>query len=108
MPQVTILSLGLGPGEKGRTEKQAPLSRRKMTFCFSITMVSRGSSVLVSRSGAWTGGPGTLAPHLLKWGYLDLQWLPLHTGNGPGGSRAISWTTSLFDTLWKCPSCLHW
>jgi hypothetical protein len=27
--------LDQGPGEKGKTEKWAPLSRRKITFCFS-------------------------------------------------------------------------
>jgi hypothetical protein len=26
--------LDLGPGRKGRTEKQVSLSRRKMTFCY--------------------------------------------------------------------------
>jgi hypothetical protein len=36
----TILSLDLGPGQKGRTEKWAPLSRRKMTFHFSSMMVT--------------------------------------------------------------------
>jgi hypothetical protein len=37
--QRTILSLDLGPGEKGRTDKWAPLFRRKMTFHFSTMMV---------------------------------------------------------------------
>jgi hypothetical protein len=50
MPQTISLSLDWGPGEKGKTEKQAPLSRRKMTF---------HSSTLMLRSGAWTGGLGT-------------------------------------------------
>jgi hypothetical protein len=27
--------LDRGPGEKDKTKKQAPLSRRKMAFCFS-------------------------------------------------------------------------
>jgi hypothetical protein len=27
--------LDRGPGEKGKTQKWAPLSRRKMAFCFS-------------------------------------------------------------------------
>jgi hypothetical protein len=88
----TILSLDLGLGEKGRTLKWASLSRRKMTFHFSTMMVTRGSSVLISRSGAWTGGPrthqsnggGTL-PSVWRRGHLDLQWLPLHMGYGPGG-----------------------
>jgi hypothetical protein len=96
MPQTTVLSLDLGPGEKGRTEKQAPLSRKKMTFHFSTIMGTRGSSTLVSRSGAWTGGPktyqyikGGTSPSVWRQGNLDLQWLPLQQGQGPSGGPGM-------------------
>jgi hypothetical protein len=34
------LSLDQGQGEKGKTEKCAPLSSRKTTFCFSAIMAT--------------------------------------------------------------------
>jgi hypothetical protein len=40
MPRMTTLLLDWGPGEN-KTEKQAPLSRRKMTFYFSTIMVTQ-------------------------------------------------------------------
>jgi hypothetical protein len=40
MPQMINLFLDWRPGENGKTEKQDPLSRRKMTFWLSIIMVT--------------------------------------------------------------------
>jgi hypothetical protein len=57
MPQILTLLLDLGPGEKGMTEKRALLSKRKMTLCFPTVRTTWGSSVWMSRLGAWTGDP---------------------------------------------------
>jgi hypothetical protein len=62
MPQMIILSLDWGLGENGKTEKWGPLSSRKMTFSFSTIMATLGSSTLMLRSGAWTGGLGPINP----------------------------------------------
>jgi hypothetical protein len=43
MPQMLTLLLDLGPGEKGMTEKQAPISKRKMTLCFSTIRATQSS-----------------------------------------------------------------
>jgi hypothetical protein len=40
MPQMITLSLDQGPGEKGKTEKQVPLSSQKMIFWFSPIMTT--------------------------------------------------------------------
>jgi hypothetical protein len=85
--------LDQGPGEKGKTEKQAPLSRRKMTFCFSCHY---GSSTLTPRNGVWTGGRDPsiyrrwhLAFHL-EAGALRLPVVTLAEGRVPVGGRAVS------------------
>jgi hypothetical protein len=59
MPKTITLSLDGVPGENDKIEKWVPLSKKKMTFHFSTVMATRGSSTLMSRSGAWTGSPGT-------------------------------------------------
>jgi hypothetical protein len=98
MPQMINLLLDQGPGENGKTEKQAPLSRRKRTFCFSTVMATSGASTLMLRSGAWTGGPGThksieggTPPSTWRWGHLDLQWLPFSEGKVTVGAGTVSW-----------------
>jgi hypothetical protein len=55
MPQMLTLLLDLGSGGKGMTGNQAPLSKRKMTLCFSTVRTTQSSSVWMSRTGAWTG-----------------------------------------------------
>jgi hypothetical protein len=116
MPQTITLSLDWGPGENGKTEKWVPLSRRKMIFHFSTITVTLGSSVLMSRSGAWTGGPrthqsiggGTL-PSTWRWGHLDLQWLPLQRGQGPsGGWGCLLGCPPFGHSLQKRPSFPQW
>jgi hypothetical protein len=59
MPQMITLSLDQGPGENGKTEKWAPMTKRKMNFHFSTIMATQGSSTLTLRCGAWRGGSGT-------------------------------------------------
>jgi hypothetical protein len=116
MPQMIILSLDWGLGEKGKTEKWASLSSRKVTFHFSTLMASRRSSTLMLRSGVWTGGPGThqsigggTPPSIWRWGHLDLQWLSLQRGQGPSGGQGCLLGCSPFGhSLQKCPSCPQW
>jgi hypothetical protein len=40
LPQMITFVIGPGTGEKGKTEKWAPLSRRKMIFHFSTIMTT--------------------------------------------------------------------
>jgi hypothetical protein len=115
-PKWLFVFLDLGPGEKRRTEKQAPLSRRKMSLCFSTIMVTRGSSTMMSRSRAWTGNPRThqsigngTPPSTWGQGHLNLQWLPLQRRQGPGGGQGCLLGCPPFGhSLWKCPSCPQW
>jgi hypothetical protein len=102
IPWTITLSLDQGQGENGKTEKWAPLCRRKMTFHFSTIMATQGSSTLMLRSGAWTGGPwihrsiggGTL-PSIWRCGNLDLQSGNLcREGRVPVGAGAVSQAVS--------------
>jgi hypothetical protein len=43
MPQTVIFFEDLGPGEKGIAEMLAPVSIRRLTLCFSIVSITRGS-----------------------------------------------------------------
>jgi hypothetical protein len=116
MPKTITLSLDGVPGENDKIEKWVPLSKKKMTFHFSTVMATRGSSTLMSRSGAWTGSPGThqsigggIPASAWRRGHLDLQWLPLQTGQGPGGAwGCLPGCPLLGHSLWKCPSFLQW
>jgi hypothetical protein len=116
MPQMITLPLDWGPGENGNTDKWAPLSKRKMIFHFSTTVATQGSSTLMSRSGPWTGAPGThqfiggvIPPSAWRQGHVDLQWLPLQTGQGPGGGQGYVLGCPPFGhSLWKCLSCPQW
>jgi hypothetical protein len=63
------LSLDWGLGEKGKTEKQAPLSRRKMTFHFSAIMATPKLLNIDAKKWSVVRKPGPInpkevAPHL--------------------------------------------
>jgi hypothetical protein len=73
-----------------------------------------GPSVLIPRSGAWTGGPrthqskgGSTPPSIWRWGHLDLAWLPVHMGHGPGVGGAVSWAAPFFDILYRSVLPVH-
>jgi hypothetical protein len=59
MPQTVIFLEVLGPGEKGIAEMLAPVSVRRLTLCFLIVSITRGSPAFTVVTEAWIEGPRT-------------------------------------------------
>jgi hypothetical protein len=57
-----ILSLDWGPREKGKTEKRAPLSNRKMTFYFSAIMATLRLLNIDAKKWSVDRRPGPINP----------------------------------------------
>jgi hypothetical protein len=55
MPQTVIFLEDLGPGVKEIAEMLAPVSIRRLSLCFSIVSIARGSSAFMVVTGAWMG-----------------------------------------------------
>jgi hypothetical protein len=54
--------LDQGPGKKGKTEKQFPLSRRKMIFCFSAIMAAMSLLNIDAKKWSMSRRPGPINP----------------------------------------------
>jgi hypothetical protein len=93
MPRTVIFLEDLGPGEKEIAEMLAPVSIRRLTFCFSIMSKTWDSPDFLVVTGAcmgspgtrhWVGGSGLGSPG--NRGQCAFQCFPRQMGQGPGGS----------------------
>ena len=101
-------SWGRGPGLERRTEKVAPISRRKLIGCLSTFRVIQGSWVMI-RTGdimenpvscqSWSWAWGVNPRDLYLWGQSLYQWSPWHMRHGQG---AVVWASE--HSYLKCPS----
>jgi hypothetical protein len=115
MPRMLTLLLDLGPGEKGMTENNDLLSKRKMTLCFSAIRTTWGSLVWVSRMEPGQEAPESVIPgsHLASFPNGDRDRVtssdcPFREGSVPEGAGAASWATPLWTLLFEVSLLSKW
>jgi hypothetical protein len=108
MPWTVIFLEDLGLGEKGIAGMLAPVLIRRLTLCFSIVNITRGSSAFMVVTGACMGGPRThywvAASGLHSPGtqrQCGYQCFPWQMGHGPEDSFLQG------HSVLKWPACSH-